>query len=165
MLSVVSLLGCSATGSRFAPPAQVDSGHALIVVYRVSQVGGTASTWVPTRLEVNGTTAGKLPADSFLVLLVPVGDITLSATDMIDFRYSDTGRVTLRETVLSRETVYFRLLSVFGEDCKLIRDEAIAGATASSTRYPRPDWAQTTCFSRVPELVALKGLNGLRRAN
>lgn len=165
LLSVFSLLGCSATGPRFAPPAPAASGHALIVVYRISQVGGTAGTWVPTRLELNGTTAGKLPADSFLVLQVQAGPVTLSATDMIDLGYADEDRVTLRGTVLSGETAYFRLMSVFGNNCTVVGAEAIAGASASSTRYPRPDWAQTTCFSRVPEPVALNRLTGLRQAN
>lgn len=165
LLSVFSLLGCSATGPRFAPPAPVDSGHALIVVYRISQVGGTAGTWVPTRLELNGAAAGKLPVDSFLVLRVPAGAVTLSATAMIDLRYADKDRMTLRGTVLSGETAYFRLVSVFGNDCTLTGEDAIADARASSTQYPHPDWAQTTCFSRVPEPVGLSGLNGLRQAN
>ena len=165
LLGAIGLLGCSATGPRFAPPAPVDSAHALIVVYRISQVGGTAGTWVPTRLELNGTTAGKLPADSFLVLQVPAGDIALSATDMIDLRYADKDRMTLRETVGSGEKAYFRLLSVFGDTCSVVQEDANARASTASTRYPRPDWAQTTCFSRVPEPVALKGLDGLRQAN
>ena len=165
LLSVASLLGCSATGPRFAPPSPVGSGHALIVVYRTSQGGGTAGTWVPTRLELNGTSAGKLAADSFLVLQVPAGEVAVSATDMINLRYADKNRMTLRETVQSGETAYFRLLSVFGDNCTAIRDEAIGGVSASSTQHPRPDWAQTTCFSRVAEPVALKGLNGLRRAD
>lgn len=165
LLSLFSLAGCSATGPRFATPAPADPGNALIVVYRISQVGGTAGSWVPTRLELNGTAAGKLPADSFLVLRVRAGAITVSATDMIDLKYADKDRMTLGGTVQSGETAYFRLVSVFGNDCTVIGEEAAAGASASSTQYPRPDWAQTTCFSRVPEPVALHGLSGLRQAH
>jgi len=73
--------------------------------------------------------------------------------------------MTLGGTVQSGATAYFRLVSVFGNDCAVIGEEALAGASASSTQTPRPDWAQTTCFSRVPEPVALRGLNGLRQAH
>lgn len=165
LLSATSLFGCFATGPRFAPSVAVDSRHALIVVYRISQVGGTAGTWVPARLELNGAVAGKLPADSFLVRQVPAGEVTLAVTDLIDLRYAAQNRVTLRGTVSTEETAYFRLLSVFGDDCAVAGDEAMAGMSASATHHPRPDWAQTTCLSRVPEPIALKDLQGLRQAN
>jgi hypothetical protein len=39
------------------------------------------------------------------------------------------------------------------------------GTAASATYYPHPDLAQTSCFQRVPEVIALKNLRNLRKAD
>lgn len=133
-----------------------------IIVYRTSQIGGTAGSWVPTKLEVHKIGTYKLPADSFVAFSVPAGEITLSATEMINFHYADENHMTLRQRVNEGEIVYFRILSVFG-GCEAIHEKVASGVVASTTHYPRPGWAQTTCFHRVPEAVALKELQDLRR--
>lgn len=138
---------------------------AQVVVYRTSQIGGKAGTWVPTRLEVNEKAARKLPADSFVALNVPAGDITLSATDMINFHYADEDRMTLHERVSSGETAYFRIVSVYGHECEAIHEKVDARVIAFATHYPRRDWPQTSCFQRVSEAVALKELDSLRRGD
>lgn len=163
---VVTLAGCAATGALYSQPEVPAPTAAKLVIYRTSQIGGTAGTWVPTKLEVNGLPTKKLPADSFVVLEVPTGDITLSATDLVDFHYDDKNRMTLNERVSGGEIAYFRILSVFGAGCEAIFHKADGGVISHSTHYPRrPDWAQTTCFQRVPEAVALKDLKNLRQGN
>ncbi len=159
------LTGCAATGPLYGPPEAPPSGHAQVVVYRISQVGGTAGTWVPTRLEVNESAIRKLPADAFVAFTVPAGDITLSATDMVNFRYADKHRMTLRVSLHSGETAYFRIVSVLGEGCAAVVEKAGSGVLAYATHHPRPDWAQTSCFERVPEALALRELKRLRRAD
>ena len=161
---VISLVGCAATGALFSPPEAPASTVAKLVVYRTSQIGGTAGTWVPTRLEVHGMPVRKIPADSFVVLEVPVGDITLSATDLVNFHYDDKNRMTLSEKVSGGEIAYFRILSVFG-GCEAIFEKVESSMIAHATHYPRPDLAQTTCFQRVPEAVALKELKNLMSGN
>jgi hypothetical protein len=156
----VALLGC-ATGPFYSQPERPMSTVAKIVVYRTSQVGGKAGTWVSTRLEVYGLATIKLPADSFVVLEAPAGKVTLSATDLVNFQYDDAKRMTLDNEVIGGEIAYFRLLSVYG-GCEAIYEKA-DGVIASATHYPRPDWPQTTCFQRVPEAIALKDLKGLKR--
>jgi hypothetical protein len=159
---VVALLGC-ATGSFYSQPERPISTIAKIVVYRTSQVGGKAGTWVPTRLEIYGLRTIKLPADSFVVLEVPAGDVTMSATDLVNFHYDNAKRMTLGDKVVGGDIAYFRLLSVYGR-CEAIYEKA-EGVIASATHYPRSDWPQTTCFQRVPEAIAVKDLKDLRRAD
>jgi hypothetical protein len=163
MMLVVVLVGCATTGSVYSPPAAPAPTAAKLVVYRTSQIGGRAGTWVSTRLEVFGMPTRKLPADSFVVLAVPVGDITLSATDLVNFRYDAQNRMTLSESVSGGEIAYFRILSVYG-GCEAIY-EKVDSVIAHTTHYPRQDWAQTTCFQRVPEAIALKEIKNLRRGN
>lgn len=69
--------------------------------------------------------------------------------------------MTLNENVHGGEIAYFRILSVFG-GCEAIYEKVESTVIAHSTHYPRPDWAQTTCFQRVPEAVALKELKKLK---
>ena len=161
MVLVVVLVGCAATGALYMPPSAPPLTVAKLVVYRTSQIGGAAGTWVPTRLEVHGMPTSKLPADSYVVLDVPVGDITLSATDLVNFHYDDKNRMTLNERVSGGEIAYFRILSVYGGGCEAIYEKVESGMIAHATHYPRPDWAQTTCFQRVPEEVALKEIKNL----
>lgn len=158
----IALLGC-ATGPFYSRPERPISTVAKIVVYRTSQVGGTAETWVPTRLEVYGLPTIKLPAGSFVVLEAPAGEITLSATDLVNFHYDNAKRMTLGDRVIGGEIAYFRILSVYG-GCESIYEKA-EGVIASTTHYPRTDWPQTTCFQRVSEAIALKDLKDLKRAD
>jgi hypothetical protein len=159
-----ALAGCTATGSMWSRPDPPTSTEAQLIVYRISQIGGKAGTWVPTRLEVNDGAARKLQADTFVALTVPAGNVTLSATDMVNLHYADKDRMTLRERVGSGETAYFRLISVFGRGCEGIY-EKVDSPTAFATHYPRRDSPQTSCFQRVPEAIALKELKSLRRAD
>jgi hypothetical protein len=160
----VALVGCAATGASYSPADAPAPTVAKLVVYRTSQIGGTAGTWVFTRLEVYGMPTRKLPADSFVELEVPVGDISLSATDLVNIYYDDKNRMTLSESVSGGEIAYFRILSVYG-GCEAIYEKVESSVIAHATHYPRPDWPQTTCFQRVPEAVALKELENLRRGN
>ena len=162
MASVVALAGCAATGALFSPPEAPAPGAAQFVVYRTSRFGGTAGTWVPTRLEIEGIRTKMLPADSFVVLEVPAGDVRLSATDLVDLRFDDKNKMMLDERVSGGEIAYFRILSIFGAACEQKADD---GVISHATQHPRRDWAQTTCFQRVPEAVALKELKGLRQAD
>jgi hypothetical protein len=162
MVLAVALLGC-ATGPFYSRPERPLSTVAKIVVYRTSQVGGQGGTWVPTRLEVYGLPTLKLPADSFVMLEVPPGEVTLSATDLVNFRYDNAKRMTLGDKVIGGEIAYFRILSVYG-GCEAIF-EKVEGVIASAVHNPRPDWPQTTCFQRVPEAIALKDLKHLKRAD
>ena len=161
---VIALVGCATTGALYSPPEAPAPTVAKLVVYRTSQIGGAAGIWTPTRLEIHGMPARKLPADSFVVLEVPAGDITLSVTDLVNFHYDDKNRMTLGEKVSGGEIAYFRILSVFGE-CGAIYEKVEGSVIAQATHYPRSDWAQTTCFQRVPEAVALKALKTLRSGN
>jgi hypothetical protein len=108
--------------------------------------------------------ARKLPANSFAVLDVSAGDISLSVTDLVNFHYDDKNRMTLSEKVSGGEIAFFRILSVFG-GCEAIHEKVEGSVIAHATHHPRPDWAQTTCFQRVPEAVALKALKTLRSGN
>ena len=162
---VVTLVGCVATGAFYSQPEAPSPTAAKLVIYRTSQIGGTAGTWVPTKLEIYGLPTQKLPADSFVVLEVPAGDITMSATDLVNFHYDNKNRMTLTERVNGGEIVYFRILSVYGVGCEAIFKKVEGRVISHATRYPRPDWAQTTCFQRVPEAVALKELKNLRRGD
>jgi hypothetical protein len=162
---VAMLAGCVATGAPYSPPDKPAPTFAKLVVYRTSQIGGNAGTWVPTKLEVCGLPVKKLPADSFVVLELPTGDITMSATDLVNFHYEDKNRMTLTERVGGGEIAYFRILSVYGEGCDAIFQKADESVISHVTHYPRPDWPQTTCFQRVPETVALKELQNLRRGD
>lgn len=114
-------------------------------------------------MEVYGLPTIKLPADSFVVREVPPGEVTLSATDLVNFHYDNAKRMTLGEKVSGGEIAYFRLLSVHG-GCEAIYEKA-EGVIASATHYPRLDWPQTTCFQRVSEAIALKELKDLKRAD
>jgi hypothetical protein len=165
VLVVTALAGCAATGPQYSPPDTRTSTDATVVVYRTSQIGGTAGTWVPSKLEVNTLPPRKLPADSFVILTVPPGEVSLSATNLVNFRYAEEGRMTLHEKVTVGDVAYFRLLSIFGQGCDGIYEKPPGGASASATQQPRPDWTQTTCFQRVPESLALKELIGLHRAD
>ncbi|HYR05856.1 MAG TPA: hypothetical protein VEP71_04160, partial [Gallionella sp.] len=51
----------------------------------------------------------KLPADSFVVFNVTAGEITLSATNMINFQYAGKYCMTLSEGLNAGEIVYFRI--------------------------------------------------------
>jgi hypothetical protein len=164
-LFITLLGGCVATDQRFIPPESTISGDPQIVVYRISQIGGKAGTWVKTRLEVNGIVVGKLPDGSFITFSQPAGDITLSATAMWNFHYADEDRVTLRDRAGKGEVAYFRIESVFGTDCALVSEKVDGTETAYGTHYPRPDLAQTLCFQRVPEAVAFRALADLKRAD
>jgi len=115
----------------------------------------------------------KLPYESYIMITVPPGEITLSATDMMSLHYSDSQRMTLRERVNAGEILYFRLTyMLFGRVCSDIYDfydlneNVRLGTAASATYYIWPDWhPQTSCFQRVPEVIALKNLRNLRRAD
>ena len=126
---------------------------------------------MPTKLEINNMAPRKLPYEAYIMITLPPGEITLSATDMIDFHYSEKYRMTVRERVNAGEIAYFRLTYMFGRVCSDIYDlddlnENVRLGTATSvTHYPRPDWPQTSCFQRVPEAVALKNLRNLRIAD
>lgn len=163
-LVLMTLIGCGAAGPPYNPVAARASAMATILVYRVSQIGGSAGTWVPSRLEVNDLPARRLAADSFVTLTVPAGEISLSVTDMVNLHYADKDRMTLRENLSGGETAFFRLISVFGRGCEAIHEKA-NGPIASATHRPGSDWDQTTCFQRVPESLALKSLHGLRSAD
>ena len=163
---LISLLcSCAATGPRFTPPESTILSDPQIVVYRISQIGGNAGTWVKTRLEINGKVVGKLPDGSFITFSQPAGDITLSATARWNFHYDDKDRVTLRDKVARGEVAYFRIESVFGTDCALVSEQVDGTETAYGTHQPRPDWAQTMCFQRVPEAVAFRAIVNLKRVD
>ena len=159
------LVGCAATGPRFNLPGSTPASDPQVVVYRISQVGGKAGTWMPMRLEVDANVVGKLPDASFFTISVPAGDIVLSATAMSNLRYSDGERLTLQDRVGKGEVAYFRIESVFGTDCALVSEKVEGTPTAHRTYYPRPDWPQTLCFQRVPAAVASRALVDLRRAD
>lgn len=161
---LIALAGCVATGHLYESPEAPGPTVAKLVVYRTSQVGGEAGTWVSTRLEITSMPTIKLPANSFVVVEVPVGFITLSATDLVNFHYDDKNKMTLTETVGGGEIRYFRILSVFG-DCEAIYEKVESSVIAHATHYPRPDWEQTTCFQQVPEATALNELRKLRAAD
>jgi hypothetical protein len=130
-----------------------------------------SGTWVPTKLEINDIEPRKLPYGSYIVITLPPGEITLSATDMRNLHYSDINRMTLRERVNAGEILYFRLTHMFGRICTDMYDfsdlneNVRLGKASSATYYPRPDWPQTSCFQRVPEVIALKNLMNLRSAD
>jgi hypothetical protein len=157
--------GCAATGPRFSSPESTPANDPQVVVYRISQVGGKAGTWMPTRLEVDANVVGRLPDASFITFSVPAGEIALSATAMVDFRYADGERLTLQDRVGKGDVAYFRIESVFGTDCALVSEKVEGTPTAHRTYYPRPDWPQTLCFQRVPAAVASRALVDLRRAD
>jgi hypothetical protein len=161
----VALFGCVATGPLYSTPEPPVSTAAKVVVYRISQFGGKGGSWVPTKLEVNVMPTRMLPADSFVVLEVPAGDVTLSATDLVNLHYDDKNRMTLSERVSEGEIAYFRILSVYGEGCAAIYEKVEGGVIAYATHYLIPGIEQTTCFQRVPEAIALKHLKHLRRAD
>jgi hypothetical protein len=117
--------------------------------------------WVPARLEINGSVLAKVPDRSFVTVGIPPGEVTLSATDMVNLRYADTDRMTLKDELAPGETAYFRITSVFGASCALVHEDG-AGPAAYATHRFRHDSAQTSCFQRVPETVALKELKGLK---
>jgi hypothetical protein len=131
-------------------------------VYRVSGVGGGMGAWVPTRVELDGEVVGYLPDRSFIAFNVAAGQVTLSATDKVNFRYADTNRVSLRANVSETETAYFRIISVYGLACSTLEDKDGVGDVAQITHHFRPDSAQTTCFRRVSETLALKELRDIR---
>lgn len=158
-----TLASCAATDPMWSPPDTPATTDAQVIVYRYSQIGGKTGSWVPTRLEVNERAIGKLSDDSFVAFNVQAGDITLSVTDMINFHYADEDRMTLRERVGSEGTAYFRIVSVFGRGCEGVYEKADSHVIAFSTHYPRRDSPKTSCFQRVPEAVALKELESLRR--
>lgn len=159
----LTLAGCVATGPMWSPPDPPATTDAQIIAYRYSQIGGKAGSWVPIRLEVNERATGKLPDDSFVVLNVHAGSITLSATDMINFHYADEDRMILRDRIGPGETAYFRVVSVYGRGCEGVYEKADSNVIAFSIHYPRRDSAKTSCFQRAPEAVALKELEGLKR--
>ena len=165
MLISCLLLGCVAIGQQYSPREQTTSSDPQIIVFRISQIGGNAGTWVPTRIEVNEKEIAKLPDDSFIAFNVLAGEITLSATPMFNLHYSDKNRVTLRVRVGIGEVAYFRIVSVFGRGCTEIFEKVDGSELAYTTHYPRPDWAQTVCFQQVPKTVALKELMNLKQAN
>lgn len=163
MLFCYALLGCAATGPYYSPEP-INIANSNCVVYRINQAGATMGTWVSTRLEINGSIVGKLPDQSFVAFSLPTRELTLSATDMVNFRYADGDRMTLRHQVVQAEIAYFRLTSVFGSSCAAIQDFS-DGEVAYTTHRFRPDSPQTSCFQRVPEALALKELKTLRRAD
>lgn len=165
MIVIALMMGCAATGPQFDLRELASASDAQIVVFRISQVGGKAGSWVPMRVEVNGVAIGKLPDGSFLALGRPEGSFTLSVTAMVNFRYSDAERVTLHHEARKGEVAYFRIESVFGRDCSLVSEHVDGPETAHATYYPRRDSPQTVCVQRVPEPVALRALANLRRAN
>lgn len=95
MMFGLTLVGSVATGPLWSPPESPAPTDALIIVYRYSQIGANSGSWVPTRLEMNERAIRKLPDDTFVVLDVPAGDITLSATDMRNFRYADVNGMSI----------------------------------------------------------------------
>lgn len=165
----LTIYGCTATGTRFSIPEPPSSNAATLVIYRWG-VLSPAGSWVPTRLEINSMEPRKLPYESYDIITLSPGEITLSATDMINLHYADEYRMTLRERVNNGEIAYYRLTYMFGRVCSDIydyldlNDNVRLGTAASLTRYPRPDWPQTSCFQRVPEVIAIKNLRGLRQA-
>jgi hypothetical protein len=160
------LLGCAATGPPYRPSEPTDALQARLVVYRISQVGGALGTWVPTKLEIDGKVVGRIPDQSFMAFDVPLGEVALSATDMVGLRYADEHRMTLRGRFVQGEIAYFRLTSVYGASCPpAAQGDAGTGEVAHVTHRFRPDSAQTSCFQRVPAGVALKELKPLRRAD
>lgn len=165
-ISLASVLaGCAATGPIWSPPDQSLLTAAQVIVYRYSQIGGNSGSWVPTRVEVNERALGKLPDNSFVAFTLPAGDIRVSATDMINLHYEDENRMTLHARVSLGETVYFRIVGVYGAGCDLIFERVDGGVIASRTYTPRRDLLKSSCFQQVPADVALKELKSLRRTD
>jgi hypothetical protein len=163
-ISLASVLaGCAATGPIWSPPDQSLSTDAQVIVHRYSQIGGNSGSWVPARVEVNERALGKLPDNSFVAFTLPAGDISVSATDMINLHYDDENRMTLHARVSSGETVYFRIVGVYGAGCDVIYERVDGGVIASRTYNTRRDSANSSCFQQVPADVALKELESIRR--
>jgi hypothetical protein len=115
-------------------------------------------------VELDGAVVGYLPDRSFIAMNVAAGKVTLSATDKVDFRYADSNRASLRVDVNETETVYFRIATVYGPACSTLEDAGGIGDVAQVVHHFRHDSAQTTCFQRVSEALALEELRGLRDA-
>jgi len=170
LLLAVVLCGCAATGPQFSIPEPLPSNAATLVIYRWG-VLNPAGTWGPTKLEINDLPPRKLPYETYIMITLPPGEITLSATEMISFHYPEKYRMTIRERVNAGEIAYFRLTYMFGRVCSDIYDfydlneNVHLGTAASLTYYPWSDSPQTSCFQRVPEVVALKNLRNLRMAD
>jgi hypothetical protein len=170
LLLAVALYGCAATGPQFSIPEPLPSNAATLVIYRWG-VLNPAGTGVPAKLEINDMAPRKLPYEGYITITLPPGEITLSATDMLNLHYSDKYRMTLRESVNAGEIAYFRLTYMFGRICTDmydvddLKENVRLGTAASATYYPHPDLAQTSCFQRVPEVIALKNLRNLRKAD